>query len=35
MNIEIMRAFVHPREMIAASRDPARRLDELEKKHDA
>jgi hypothetical protein len=35
VNIEIMRAFVRLREMIATSRDLARRLDELEKRYDA
>lgn len=35
VNIEIMRAFVRLREMIATSRDLAWRLDELEKRHDA
>jgi len=35
VNIEIMRAFVRLREMIATSRDLGRRLDELEKKYDA
>jgi hypothetical protein len=32
VNIEIMRAFVRLREMIATNRDLARRLDELEKR---
>ncbi len=35
VNIEIMRAFVRLREMIAAKRDLVRRLDELEKRYDA
>jgi hypothetical protein len=35
VNIEIMRAFVRLREMIATNRDLARRLDDLEKKYDA
>ena len=35
VNIEIMRAFVRLRELIAANRDLARRLDHLEKKYDA
>jgi len=35
VNIEIMRAFVRLREMIATNRDLARRLDELEKRYDA
>ncbi len=35
VNIEIMRAFVRLREMIATNKDLARRLDELEKKYDA
>jgi hypothetical protein len=34
VNIEIMRAFVRLREMIATNRDLARRLDELEKRYD-
>ena len=33
-NIEIMRAFVRLREMIASHKDLAKRLDELEKKYD-
>lgn len=33
-NVEIMRAFVRLREMIASNKDLARRLDELEKKYD-
>jgi hypothetical protein len=35
VNIEIMRAFVHLRELIASNKDLARRLDELEKKYDS
>ena len=35
VNIEIMRAFVRLRELIATNRDLARRLDELEKRYDA
>ena len=35
VNIEIMRAFVRLREMIATNRDMARRLDEPEKRYDA
>ena len=35
VNIEIMRAFVKLREMIASHKDLAKRLDELEKKYDA
>ena len=35
VNIEIMRAFVRLREIIATNRDLARRLDELEKRYDA
>jgi len=35
VNIEIMRAFVRLREMIATNRGLARRLDELEKGYDA
>lgn len=34
VNILIMRAFVHLREMIASHRDLARRLDDLEKRYD-
>jgi len=34
VNIEIMRAFVRLREMLASHADLARRLDELEKKYD-
>jgi ORF6N domain-containing protein len=33
-NIEIMRAFVRLREMLASHRDLARRLDELEERYD-
>lgn len=35
VNIEIMRAFVRLRRMLASHRDLQRRLDELEKKYDA
>ena len=35
VNIQIMRAFVKLREMIASHKDLARRLDEMEKKYDA
>ena len=35
VNIEIMRAFVRLREMIATHRDLARKLEALEKKYDA
>ena len=35
VNIEIMRAFVRLREMMASNAELARRLDALEKKHDA
>jgi hypothetical protein len=35
VNIQIMRAFVKLREMIASNKDLARRLDELEKKYNA
>jgi hypothetical protein len=35
VNIEIMRAFVRLRQMMALHADLARRLDELEKKYDA
>ena len=35
VNIEIMRAFVRLRELIATNRNLARRLDELEKNYDA
>jgi hypothetical protein len=34
VNIEIMRAFVRLRAMLASNKDLARRLDELEKKYD-
>ena len=34
VNVEIMRAFVRLRQMIATNRDLARRLDELEKRYD-
>jgi hypothetical protein len=34
VNIEIMRAFVRLRQMLASHADLARRLDELEKKYD-
>jgi len=34
VNIEIMRAFVRLRELIASNKDLAKRLDELEKKYD-
>jgi hypothetical protein len=34
VNIEIMRAFVRLREILATHRDLARKLDELEKKYD-
>jgi hypothetical protein len=34
VNIEIMRAFVRLREMLASHADLARRLDELERKYD-
>lgn len=34
VNIEIMRAFVRLREMLAGHADLARRLDELEQKYD-
>jgi hypothetical protein len=34
VNIEIMRAFVRLRRMLAAHKDLARKLDELEKKYD-
>jgi hypothetical protein len=34
VNIEIMRAFVRLREMLASNKELARRLDELEKKYD-
>jgi ORF6N domain len=35
VNIEIMRAFVRLREMMATNRDLARKLDELENRYDA
>ncbi len=35
VNIEIMRAFVRLRQMLAAHKELARRLDELEEKYDA
>lgn len=35
VNVEIMRAFVRLRRMLAANKDLARRLEELEKKYDA
>jgi len=35
VNIEIMRAFVHLRQMLASHADLARKLDALEKKYDA
>ena len=35
VNIEIMRAFVHLRALIATNQELARRLDELEKRYDA
>jgi len=35
VNIEIMRAFVRLRELIATNKDLARKLEELEKKYDA
>jgi phage regulator Rha-like protein len=35
VNIEIMRAFVRLREIIASHKDLARKLDELEKRYDA
>ena len=34
MNIEIMRAFVRMRQMLAANADLARKLDALERKYD-
>lgn len=34
VNIEIMRAFVHLREVLSGHRDLARRLEELEEKYD-
>lgn len=35
VNIEIMRAFVRLRQMLASNVELARRIDELEKKYDA
>ncbi len=35
VNIEIMRAFVHLREMLTTHKELARRLDDLEQKYDA
>jgi hypothetical protein len=35
VNIEVMRAFVRLREMVATNRDLAHRLDELEGRYDA
>ena len=35
VNIEIMRAFVRLREILATHKDLARKLDELEKKYDS
>jgi hypothetical protein len=35
VNVEIMRAFVRLRQMLASNKELARRLDELEKKYDA
>lgn len=35
VNIEIMRAFVRLRQMLASNKELAKRLDELEKKYDA
>jgi hypothetical protein len=35
VNIEIMRAFVRLRQILASNRELSRRLDELEKKYDA
>jgi len=35
VNIEIMRAFVRLRQILASNKDLAKRLDELEKKYDA
>ena len=34
VNIEIMRTFVHLREILATHKNLARKLDELEKKYD-
>ena len=35
VNIEIMRAFVRLRQILASNKELAKRLDELEKKYDA
>ncbi len=35
MNIAIMRAFVKLREMLAAHKDLAKKLDDMEKKYDS
>jgi hypothetical protein len=35
VNIEIMRAFVRLRQILASNKELARRLDELERKYDA
>jgi hypothetical protein len=35
VNVEIMRAFVRPREMLASHAELARRLDAIEKKDDS
>jgi hypothetical protein len=35
VNIEIMRAFIKLREMLASHKDLARKLEELDKKYDA
>jgi hypothetical protein len=35
VNIEIMRAFVRQRELMATHQDLVRRLNEMEKKYDA
>ncbi len=35
VNVEIMRAFVRLRQMLASNAELARRLDELEQKYDA
>ncbi len=35
VNVEIMRAFVHLRRMLASHADMARKLEALEKKYDA
>jgi hypothetical protein len=35
VNVEIMRAFVRMRQLLAANADLARRLDALEKKYDS